>query len=559
MNAFKRVPTPDPRRLASTLPPGWAVEETVLGRTAFYHIENDTITWEHPDPSFCLDHYKPSENEHLNQVAIPDFEALSYTWGSPNNLEEIDVELGATGSEVIPEIRTLLIQPNLHTALKFLRLRSRPRKLWVDAVCINQSDINERNIQVCRMAAIYTLAKRVVIWLGPDSHNSGLAMSTMSYLGSQITLCESDRWFATPDAEHVDWYRSTVSLPYDPDVWQSILDLLNRPWFERLWVTQEVHLANEHSLVCCGLDEVIWERFRAAMIGLGWKQRTKLPELRQRLTHIMPLARIWKGRPMQTLFKLAEDRKCLDPRDKVYGLLGLAPDTLARKIKPNYRAPVEEVYRDTVVALLEQTKRLYFGNCGRSRNYPRLPTWVTDFSEQFESRFDDLGFCSGFSRAIFSLEGRSKLKVCGIQCLVVSDVSQPLRVAPDDAIEDLGHAEYLRSWARPHFSANSYPTGQSFSDAMAATLVMGQTGDKFEIGAESYSALQEWSAELHEFLFATSPKRLSDIGSKTLFTRIFQGRQILFSTQEGFIGLAQSSLQPGWLFSIVAILFKSFD
>lgn len=399
-------------------------------------------------------------------------------------------------------------------------------------------------MQVCRMAAIYTLARRVVLWLGPASHNSELAMSTMNHLGRQIVFCKNSSFYASPEAEHVDWYRSTTTLPYTEDEWRSILDLINRPWFERLWITQEVHLSNQHALVCCGLDEMPWDRFRSALIGLAWKQKTKLPELRRRLTKVSSLAQVWNGRPLQTLFKLCEDRQCSDPRDKIYGLLGLAPPALAKMITPNYLAPVADVYRDVVIALLRQTKRLCLANCGRSPAHPSLPTWVPDYSQSFASRFDDLGFCSGFSAAEFSTEGRSGLKVCGVRCLRVSDVSVPMRVAPGDAAEDLRHARTLRDWAARTPGSQSYPAGGTCLEALAAALVLGQTGDIYP-SLYSFATLPEWSAQLGEFLLGPDLMGLSELGDKTLLGRIFQGEQFLFSTREGFVGMAQCPLQPG--------------
>ncbi|KAI6409688.1 hypothetical protein MCOR23_000778 [Pyricularia oryzae] len=548
MNSTKRSSTPVLNSLASTLPPGWSVRESCSGRIAFQHVKTDTISWIHPDPSVSESTYRQLKDDVFKHPAVPEFEALSYTWGSAGNAEVISVEVD--GTDMLPERRTLLIQPNLAIALKFLRHRSTSRTLWVDAVCINQQDVEERNMQVCRMAAIYTLARRVVLWLGPASHNSELAMSTMNHLGRQIVFCKNSSFYASPEAEHVDWYRSTTMLPYTEDEWRSILDLINRPWFERLWITQEVHLSNQHALVCCGLDEMPWDRFRSALIGLAWKQKTKLPELRRRLTKVSSLAQVWNGRPLQTLFKLCEDRQCSDPRDKIYGLLGLAPPALAKMITPNYLAPVADVYRDVVIALLRQTKRLCLANCGRSPAHPSLPTWVPDYSQSFASRFDDLGFCSGFSAAEFSTEGRSGLKVCGVRCLRVSDVSVPMRVAPGDAAEDLRHARTLRDWAARTPGAQRYPAGGTCLEALAAALVLGQTGDIYP-SLYSFATLPEWSAQLGEFLLGPDLMGLSEIGDKTLLGRIFQGEQFLFSTREGFVGMAQCPLQPGDVLCVI--------
>lgn len=59
-----------------------------------------------------------------------------------------------------------------------------------------------------------------------------------------------------PGAAHPDWCRGGVELPYNMSTWQSILDLVNRPWFDRLWVTQEIQLANEQAVVQCGFEMI---------------------------------------------------------------------------------------------------------------------------------------------------------------------------------------------------------------------------------------------------------------------------------------------------------------
>ncbi|KAE9362638.1 hypothetical protein N431DRAFT_524964 [Stipitochalara longipes BDJ] len=83
------------------------------------------------------------------------YEALSYVWGSP-----------AGDREVTCNKRALLVTENCLLALRYLRRKTRKRLLWVDAICINQESIEERNIQVRLMGDVYSLSKHVLIWLG---------------------------------------------------------------------------------------------------------------------------------------------------------------------------------------------------------------------------------------------------------------------------------------------------------------------------------------------------------------------------------------------------------
>jgi hypothetical protein len=100
----------------------------------------------------------------------PEFEALSYVWGLPNDPVGILCD-----NEVVP------VTQNLHGALVRLRRSGdsdQPRRVWIDALCINQTDIYERSQQISFMKDIYYRAKHVVAWLGPDEDGqAALAIS----------------------------------------------------------------------------------------------------------------------------------------------------------------------------------------------------------------------------------------------------------------------------------------------------------------------------------------------------------------------------------------------
>jgi hypothetical protein len=87
------------------------------------------------------------------------FEALSYAWGT--TVDPVNIFVGKTG------YHTLSVTQNLAEALPYLRYEKRPRVLWIDAICVNQQDLEERSSQVKRMPDIYSRATRVVVWLGP--------------------------------------------------------------------------------------------------------------------------------------------------------------------------------------------------------------------------------------------------------------------------------------------------------------------------------------------------------------------------------------------------------
>ncbi len=108
-------------------------------------------------------------NDVLSECQTPAYEALSYAWGSNQKTVNIRVE-GTEGC------RTLAVTSNLAEALQYLRYKNRSRILWIDAICVDQQNVQERGHQVSRMAGIFRGASPVVIWLGPNSASSTVAM-----------------------------------------------------------------------------------------------------------------------------------------------------------------------------------------------------------------------------------------------------------------------------------------------------------------------------------------------------------------------------------------------
>jgi hypothetical protein len=172
---------------------------------------------------------------------------LSYTWGSAE--DAVEIKIGNSKDDILSVTR------NLNVALQHLRFSDKPRVFWIDAICVNQHDLHERGHQVKRMADIYTRAKRVVIWLGPEGANTNLAMKTLASLSTKVQA-DWALWITTPatgiQASENHWVDPECALPYNIDTVAGIQELYGREWFQRLWVQQEIRLANDDALVICG-------------------------------------------------------------------------------------------------------------------------------------------------------------------------------------------------------------------------------------------------------------------------------------------------------------------
>jgi len=140
------------------------------------------------------------------------YEALSYAWGGSEKDHRVSVDQ-----------YSLRVTANLHAALLHLRGRFLERIIWIDAICINQDDKEEQGQQVQCMAEIYSRASRVIIWLGEPAAGSDEALEAIRVAADK-----------TP----------TEPLANEP-IKQSILALLQRPWFERVWVREQTLNGNE--------------------------------------------------------------------------------------------------------------------------------------------------------------------------------------------------------------------------------------------------------------------------------------------------------------------------
>ena len=139
------------------------------------------------------------------------------------------------------------MKPTLEAALKQLRLRNNSRILWIDAVCINQEEDEEKNHQVPKMAQIFSQATRVCIWLGTES------TAAKAFIDRIINFNTFDQLF--------DEGRNPEQSSSD---WASLYKLMQRPWFNRRWVIQELALARKRTLYC-GDQQIDWADFADAV------------------------------------------------------------------------------------------------------------------------------------------------------------------------------------------------------------------------------------------------------------------------------------------------------
>ncbi|KAK4892052.1 hypothetical protein LTR27_009402 [Elasticomyces elasticus] len=221
-----------------------------------------------------------------------DYDAVSYVWGSDKNMHEVKING-----------RVVWLRDNIWRFLKHCRDTAfgekHHRKLYIDAICIDQTNLAERNHQVQLMAQIFRGARRVIAWLGNTSLDSKLHVYADNWAGEWCKALEGyddtydlawDYLYNSETSEHVlpgtfDNIASENDPLYEAAVLVEMRHLYQNPYWSRLWVVQEIILAREAYLVS-GTDLAI---------------TPSLADVVDSLAH----------------------HRCEDPRDHIYGVLGL--------------------------------------------------------------------------------------------------------------------------------------------------------------------------------------------------------------------------------------------
>jgi hypothetical protein len=373
----------------------------------------------------------------------PKYNALSYVWGDPTVTKEILVD-------DIP----FAVTTNLETALRHLRGVLDKPALWIDAICINQKNVqSEVNHQVQIMGDIYSLAAWVVIWLGEGNIQIEGAFRYLKKFND-----------GTADAEMEVYMRAFYQV-----------HVYHLPWFNRVWTKQEMVLATKDPLFVYGRHVAWWSQLWHA-----WDRSTDIPSLKDPLVMTKGLDYL----TVQTIYRLCMLRdayhsesglslaqliispgpsRATDPRDMIYGVLGmLKPDQRTSYPLVDYGLPTSVVYSQAMAVLFVSGCGVRVLSLWRSHDLrpavSGLPSWAIDFSTQ-----TDIGLRQLLYKPICLSEGELMLASGDYgdelsDAVVTADLrSLAVSVLPVDYIDDVFHTEpdwpaFLRNLVRlDHF------------------------------------------------------------------------------------------------------------
>ncbi|CAG1965781.1 unnamed protein product [Fusarium graminearum] len=356
---------------------------------------------------------------------VPQYVAVSYTWGDVGDNKKIDIE-----GSCVP------ITVSLYGALEALRQRQSSVLVWADALCIDQKSTEERSQHVQLVSQIYANAAFVAIWLGPEDNDSTKAVELLSRLAppnSQFIPDQDVSRILAEGAENGDLL-ATVSL-------------FGREYWKRFWVSQEIFHAKRVA-VHCGETFLPWQSYKSASTCFRRHHaelvfRTKGPDMRrpdkftcvQTLIHGGPASlpalshHVLNGQnALLQVLRASRSQVSSDPRDKLYGILSVLPAHIRQGFRVDYTLSVKDVYTEIVEFLIQSTEKLDV--ICESVHFPvntgpvKLPSFVPDWSHVplTLAMGHQYGFqASGHTKAIcrFHDERLNKLEVSGIEIDVV--------------------------------------------------------------------------------------------------------------------------------------------
>lgn len=317
------------------------------------------------------------------------YEALSYCWGEPT----FDSLITINGLKYP-------ITMNLFFGLQRLRRSKRPRCLWIDALCINQHNANERSIQVQNMFDVYRKAEKVLVWLGE--------------CGDVTRFCL--RYFASlrnGDVQNSNTFVRNCCVAHGRHMFQGLRKLFDKPWYRRLWIRQEVFAARDITVFCGETNLpwswLTWSSRLASLLGenfeptvpLRGRLETMFRGLAQASSSVLAMREYPElvgsfevpGDDLFSFIQASVHCQCSDNRDRIYAILGMTVDHSRQRLDINerrhsldvdYNRSTADVFQDAARYLMLSDNYCSLlclkGTFGGMIDGEELPTWCPDWS-----------------------------------------------------------------------------------------------------------------------------------------------------------------------------------
>lgn len=393
--------------------------------------------------------------------------AISYAWGNPERTHKLLVNGAAL---FVPENTFQTLYTVYHALPSLVTEWYAPGdqvSLWIDAICINQSDVDEKEDQVRRMGQIYSQAAGAIGYIGrpPQGDNPFDSFRTLLWMGNDVG-------FTIPNDVPVDatqaWFGEWTRDPslFEQEVGplevfaEAFKNLLANDWFIRCWVVQEMALSRvsaclygygsdvaamnlnflttllgrssspenfEHSYAIFSAmklsTEVYWDRNKKEALIKAWSRLRYDLEQEQS-----------EGLRLLELIERTRFAKATDPRDKIYSLMGMMKELDRSAIRVDYsdNYTAASLFLDTATHCLDSPdchQLFVWAGQRPDRIFSELPSWVPDWSAPVLSPMNVRGFFSAsgnLSHPLTVLDGGRRISARGIPVDAITFLTAPM-------------------------------------------------------------------------------------------------------------------------------------
>lgn len=520
-------------------------------------------------------HLQPSEEyyspitctiEHvdLRSTPRPGFKALSYAWGDASIKLPIQIEG-----------RPYYVATNCHAAL--LRLREvGETAIWIDAICINQLDDDEKSVQISMMADVYSCASEVVVWLGcceaerrpDDKEKERLALGLVSQLSA----------LGYPSMAN---YKAAAKN--DLDVKQRCAAfswLCFHGWFERLWTLQETCITTNskallqyHAInflrVQKAADTAYMFYKQSKAEWMAFKQQGEFEiglEFDVQVVFIHERQLLWQfyhegGLNLRALLGRTLSYQCTEPKDRVFAVLTFLKKETVERIEPVYSMSLCELYARATRAMIQEDQSfqaLCVAGIGRNAAaWNPLPTWIVDLRVDYlldgTNRYPliySIYRSSGWAEPIFCSGGESS--VLNLAGLCVDTIQGHMDMfLPNHSVEDI--IKFLAFWRQ---SFTKYPTACDPIDAWVRTI----SADSYYKSGQSRMRLPEEYFSMFKSLSLPESEQGESINCKPTIdgTTYYQATidrtissRTFFISGSGYMGVGPKALEEGDMICVI--------
>ncbi|KAL9033630.1 MAG: hypothetical protein Q9180_005847 [Flavoplaca navasiana] len=481
-------------------------------------------------------------------------QALSYVWGNPEI--RLPIRLGE---------RSVSVTVNLESALRHLRYEDRPRRMWIDALSINQADNIEKGHQVALMRQIYRGSAEVIVWLGA-SNEGELAFEVLSEL-----VANPDHHLDLALAPHLD------ERLMDRSHIDALLKLGDNDIWRRMWIVQECTMAQKLEFLW-GTKSMKGATLLEALGHITRHGRSCCSKLiHSEEDH--PLRPFFtsdgniKGRDFKDYrarFSTTEIdlldamgtyrlQRAFDSRDKIYGLLGLAMGQYKDFLEPDYTLPVEQVYEAAAIQFIWRTAKLELLSHIVHDRGVSIPTWVPDWRipmnhDGFDAhwaRTQDLNLygASGSTRTMCNQSAPGNLVVEGIVVDTISNIGSELKNLSLEQIDSTLNEWQQIAEAEKRPGKTQTPLWRTLmNDAVREWDASVNRYRGKRLGGRDYGPqVEEWRELVRQ---GTDPRSTHFHLNNTL-ANCTLNRGLLISRENGYIGLGPAQVSVGDLIVIL--------